>query len=541
MGALVLALCLLMLSGAAARAQAEPPLGDFKPSQVVVELRTTGGNQSGQNNKEKLKKINADYGTSTRESLPSNSGVFLLNVPAGSSVQKTVSRMAGDQRLLYAEPNYIVRMFDGEGRHRSWGVSDAEPSPQENAASALNLSSAHGISLGKEATVAVLDTGVQLDHPALASNFQDVPRYNFVENNNNPLDIATGEDEDGDGLKDEMVGHGTHVAGIVDLVAPKAKIMPLKVLTSEGIGDDFTIAEAMSYAESNGADVINLSLGSASRARVLESVSKDAIEHGVLVVAAAGNSNSAAPMYPAAGSQVGAPSGGLVAVTSVNMYGQKSDFANYGPWVDIAAPGEGVRSAFPISKYAYWSGTSMATPFVSGEAALIHAVYGTLDPTGVAERISCSARPLVDIDPSYAAKLGAGHADVAASLAPGACDTTAPPDTTITAAPWGLTNSASATFAFSSSEARSSFQCRIDGAPFGACTSPTRYDNLANGQHTFVVRTTDAQGNTDSTPASRTWTVDTTAPNASAVDSPTTVAPTPGTQPFRVRPSSSSR
>jgi hypothetical protein len=83
MGALVLALCLLMLSGAAARAQAEPPLGDFKPSQVVVELRTTGGNQSGQNNKEKLKKINAEYGTSTRESLPSNSGVFLLKVPAG--------------------------------------------------------------------------------------------------------------------------------------------------------------------------------------------------------------------------------------------------------------------------------------------------------------------------------------------------------------------------------------------------------------------------------------------------------------------------
>jgi subtilisin family serine protease len=476
----------------------------------VVELRTTGGNQSDQNNKAKLKKINAEYGTSTHDDTLGSTGIYLLEVPAGSSVQKTVSRMAGDQRLLYAEPNYIVRMLDGEGRHRSWGVSDAEPSPQENAASALNLSSAHGISLGKGATVAVLDTGVQLDHPALASNFQDVPRYDFVDNKPAPLDIATGADEDGDGLTDEMVGHGTHVAGIVDLVAPKAKIMPLRVLNTEGTGDEFTIAKAMSYAESNGADVINLSLGSPSQAKLLESVSKDAIEHGVLVVAAAGNSNSAAPMYPAAGSQVGAPSGGLVAVTSVNMYGQKSDFANYGPWVDIAAPGEDVRSAIPVNKYANWSGTSMATPFVSGEAALIHAVYGSLDPAGVAERISCSARPLVDIDPSYAAKLGAGHADAAASLAPGACDTTAPPDTTITAAPWGLTNSASATFAFSSSEARSSFQCKLDGAPFSTCTSPTRYDSLANGQHTFEVRTTDAQGNTDSTPASRTWTVDTT-------------------------------
>jgi thermitase len=503
-------LCLLMLSGAAARAQAEHPVGDFVPGQIVVELRSTGGHQTAQSSKAKLRGLNADYGTSTLKPLPTDSAVYLLKLPAGSSVQETWSRMQVDQRLLYSEPNYVVQPLDGEGRHRSWGVSDAEPSPQDNAASALNLSSAHGISLGKEATVAVLDTGVQLDHPALASNFQNVWRYDFVDNDDEPLDLATGADEDGDGLTDELMGHGTHVAGIIDLVAPEAKIMPLRVLDTEGEGDDFTIAEAMSRAMLNGADVINLSLGSPSRSQLLGRVSADVIEHGVVVVAAAGNSNSAAPMYPAAGDQVGAPSGGLVAVTSVDMYGHKSDFANYGPWVDIAAPGEDVRSAFPVSKYAYWSGTSMATPFVSGEAALIHAVYGSLDPAGVAERISCSARPLVDIDQSYAAKLGAGHADAAASLAPGACDKTASPDTTITAAPWGLTNDASATFAFSSSEARSSFQCRVDRAPFGACSSPASYAGLADGQHTFEVRATDAAGNIDSTPASRTWTVDTT-------------------------------
>jgi serine protease len=105
-------------------------------------------------------------------------------------------------------------------------------------------------------------------------------------------------------------------------------------------------------------------------------------------------------------------------VTSVSEYQAKSDFANYGSWVDIAAPGEGIRSAFPVSVYANWSGTSMATPFVSGQAALIHAVYGSLDPAGVEEKIRSSARSLLATDPVYAAMLGAGHADVCNSLAP---------------------------------------------------------------------------------------------------------------------------
>jgi subtilisin family serine protease len=110
-----------------------------------------------------------------------------------------------------------------------------------------------------------------------------------------------------------------------------------------------------------------------------------------------------------------------VAVTSVSQYEKKSDFANYGIWVDIAAPGEGIRSAFPDSVYANWSGTSMATPFVSGQAALIHAVYDSLKPADVEKKIRCSAQSLIATDPVYAAFLGAGRADVYDSLAPGAC------------------------------------------------------------------------------------------------------------------------
>ena len=412
-GALVLALCLLMLSGAAGRAQADCGPGVFVPQQVIVKLDPIVGAT--------VQKINATYGSTTLEIFPGTTNVYLLRLPAGSGVTETVKQMANDPRLLYAEPNFFSQSPEGGARHRAWGASDVAPTSDEYATQALGLESAHRISQGENTKVAVLDTGAQLDHPALVDNFEDAGRYDFVEGDKNPSDRPVGKDTDCDGVKDEMVGHGTHVAGIVDITAPEAKIMPLRVLDTEGYGNVFTIAKAVYFAQHNGADVINLSLGSPSRSRLLQEVIQDATANGVLVAAAAGNSNSLVAEYPAAGNGVVASADGLVAVTSVNMYDQKSDFANYGKWVDIAAPGESIRSAFPVSKYAYWSGTSMATPFVSGQAALIHAVYDKLDPSGVEKRIRCSARSLLTTDPIYAAMMGAGRANVAASLSARAC------------------------------------------------------------------------------------------------------------------------
>ena len=413
MGALVLALCLLVLSGAASRAQAACGPGDFVPHQVIVKLNPIPGAT--------VEQINATYGSTTLETFPGSTDVYLLELPTGSDVTETVNQMANDLRLLYAEPNFFAQPPEGGGRHHAWGFSTVAPTSEEYAAQALGLVSAHAISQGEGTTVAVVDTGAQLDHPALVANFEGVKRYDFVGDDKNPSDRPVGKDEDCDGETDEMVGHGTHVAGIVDITAPAAKIMPLRVLDTEGYGNVFTIAKAVHFAAQNHADVLNLSLGSPSRSQLLQEVIKDATANGVLVAAAAGNSNSFVAEYPAAGNGVAASADGLVAVTSVNRYDRKSDFANYGKWVDIVAPGESIRSAFPVSQYAYWSGTSMATPFVSGQGALIHTVYGSLDPAGVEKRIRCSARSLLATDPIYAAMLGAGRADVGASLFPVAC------------------------------------------------------------------------------------------------------------------------
>ena len=386
------------------------------------ELRAQPGHRQAESDQgATVRQINATYGSTVVEPFPGSTDIFLLGLPASSGVKETVKQMVSDPRLLYAEPNFFAQSPEGGGRHRAWGDSDVAPTSEEYAAQALGLESAHAISQGEGTTVAVVDTGAQLDHPALRLTSSGSTATTSWATTRNPSDRPVGKDADCDGDKDEMVGHGTHVAGIVDITAPEAKIMPLRVLDTEGYGNVFTIAKAVYFAEQNRADVINLSLGSPSRSKLLQEVIEDATANGVVVAAAAGNSNSLLAHYPAAGNGVAASADGLVAVTSVNMYEQKSDFANYGTWVDIVAPGEGIRSAFPVSKYAYWSGTSMATPFVSGQAALIHAVYGSLDPAGVEERIRSSARSLLATDPLYAAMLGAGRADVCNSLSAPDC------------------------------------------------------------------------------------------------------------------------
>jgi len=412
--ALALTLCVLALSVAFGSKQANALVGDYEPDQVIVKLNP--GVTIGQ--------INADYGTTTLDDTLGGMGIYLLQTPNNEDPITFAERLVGDplstvDRVLLAEANFVAETpedAEGDGRHRAYGISSTSESSDPYAAENLKLSCAAKISQGKGITVAVLDTGAQLDHPALKANFKNVKRYDFVDDDTDPSDRPVGLDEDGNGLKDEMVGHGTHVAGIVDLVAPAAKIMPLRVLDSEGYGDVFTISKAISFAQRNGAHVINLSLGTSSQSEVLREMVSEATQNGVVVAAAAGNSNTIVPHYPAAGDGTVASAEGLLAVTSVGKYQTKSSFANYGQWVDIAAPGDDIRSAFPISKYANWSGTSMSTPFVSGQAALIRNVYGSITPASIETKVRNSARSLLLKDPVYGSMLGAGHADLCASL-----------------------------------------------------------------------------------------------------------------------------
>jgi subtilisin family serine protease len=233
--------------------------------------------------------------------------------------------------------------------------------------------------------VAVLDSGVDMAHPALAAHLTG--GYDFVDGDADPREAPSGAG----------VGHGTHVAGLVALAAPEARIMPVRVLDAEGAGDMWRLARALVWASDpdadpttpDGADVINLSLTTLNHTHLMTDLVSEVAndQRGVVLVAAAGNSGSKEPEFPAGegGSRllsVGASALGTTALAA---------FSNRGSWVDVAAPGERVSSTVPGGGFATWSGTSMAAALASGEVALVRAAFPQLNARQVIDRVVSTA------------------------------------------------------------------------------------------------------------------------------------------------------
>ena len=311
--------------------------------------------------------------------------IFRMRILDGASPPNRAAELAINPRVLYAEPNYIGRAPAGHQRV-SWPKGEEGDDYQEQwAVGMIRLPEAHTVTRGAGVTVAVLDTGIDLTHPVLAGHLMN--GYDFVDMDTDPSVTGTPEQHPNH-------GHGTHVAGLVALVAPEAQIMPVRVLDEDGIGNIWVLAEALAYAinpdgdvnTADGADVINLSLGTSYPTDLLGEIvaavtceqdddpgeDDDCLvgpnQHGAVVVIAAGNGGSSIPEYPAAEGAIGSLSVG--ASTSTDSL---ASFSNYGSWVHIAAPGEHILSSVPDDEYASWSGTSMAAPLAAGEAALVRA------------------------------------------------------------------------------------------------------------------------------------------------------------------------
>ena len=217
--------------------------------------------------------------------------------------------------------------------------------------------------LGYGVTVAVIDTGVDLSHPALADALAPSDQWwDFVDNDALPQ-------EEG-GFASAGYGHGTNVAGIIRQIAPRATILPIRVLGSDGQGDVADLAAAVQHAVAKGAKVINLSLGSGTSVSAVDAAIRAATSKGVLVVASTGNTANTRVTWPASSAASDKTGWQRLSVTSVDALDRKSGFANYGASVELAAPGENVFGPAPELQMAAWSGTSMAAPMAAGALAL---------------------------------------------------------------------------------------------------------------------------------------------------------------------------
>lgn len=320
-------------------------------------------------------------------------GVQILQVPANKVLEKAQA-YGREAAVEFAEPDYIAKTLEVPSDSffgDQWGM------PRITAPGAWDISKGTGVK------IAILDTGVDQDHPELASK--------LIKNDQNNKDFT------GSGSPDDFFGHGTHVAGIAAAVTNngagvagvgyEAIIMNGKVLADDGSGAYSWIANGIIWAADNGAKVINMSLGGMFGSTTLKNAVSYAWNKGVVIVAAAGNDGRSLASYPAYYTN-------CIAVAATDQSDAKASFSNYGSWVDVAAPGVSILSTIPnhanyISTnylenkldYGSLNGTSMATPFVSGLAALVWATsYGTSN-TNVRSRIETTADEAGTIWTSY--------------------------------------------------------------------------------------------------------------------------------------------
>lgn len=337
-----------------------------------------------------------------------------------SQLDEALTDLQSDPTVVSVEPDSQVKAFSAPPYFSSqWGITS------------VASESVSSTTQGSGITVAVIDSGVDATHPDLTGRVINGVDYrdgiSYV-NSNNLIDrcvsytdaVYSGRPNHADFGKYDPNGHGTHVAGIISSngvgvksVAPQALIMPVRVLSERGYGDMSDVACGILYAANNGAQVINMSLGSSDDSAAMRAAVEYALSRDVVVVAATGNDGTTGVnSFPAAFPNV-------IGVGAINSGPSRAiaSFSNRGDFVDVVAPGVGIWStcsATPISwvegsttkynpcrtttdsdsAYESLSGTSMATPFVAGLAALVLSMDSNLRYSDVASILTASATDL---------------------------------------------------------------------------------------------------------------------------------------------------
>ncbi len=280
--------------------------------------------------------------------------------------------LAGDPRVAFVEPNYVrqASVVPNDPYYASAQASYLDP---------IRLPAAWDVTTGADDLVlAVVDSGVDRQHPDLEDRL--LPGWDFVNNDDSP---------------DDDFGHGTQVATIAAAstdnrtgiagVAWRAKVLPVKVLDHQGRGTDAHIAAGITWAVDHGADVINLSFGAPQPSQTLAAAVGYAGSHNVVIVSAAGNASAPGPDFPAA-------LDGVIAVSATDRLGNLAWFSNYGPGIDVAAPGIDILTGTYDGPYKRMEGTSFAAPIVAGVALLARSRFPGDSADAIIDRIRRGAR-----------------------------------------------------------------------------------------------------------------------------------------------------
>lgn len=484
----------LIAFGAVCRAQSP----GYVPGELLVGLKNS--NVARANSAATDRSIGAVLGTHPQL------GVMRVQIAPGFTMAQAAARLRARPDVAYVELNGLY--------HTMATPNDANYASQY-APHKVQADLAWGIWKPQASvTIAIVDTGIDYLHPDLTNkvlrNGGTVVGFNALGANartgvsTDPIDdqghgthcagIAAAQIDNGIGIAGIAGWNG--VAGSTDTV--NTKLMPVKVLDSTGSGTDASVASGITWAADHGAKVISLSLGGGGSTTLSNAVSY-AWGKGVVIVAAAGNSSSSSFSYPGAYPNV-------ISVAATDSSDTLASYSNYGSWVKVAAPGSSIYSTLPIvstgggfgTNYGTLSGTSMATPHVAGEAALLLAQNPSLTNAQVSSLITGNTDPFTP----YAGRTiasGSGRINVYRALQ-AASGTPLPPAT-----PTGLAataGNAQVALSWNSSSGATSYNLKrstTNGGPYTTITSPTgtSYTNtgLTNGTtYYYVVSAVNAAG-----------------------------------------------
>jgi len=395
---------------------------DFRRGEVLVEINPGAS----------IEAINARFGTSTIQRIY-GTNFYRLGTPKQKKEAKFRKKLAKDPDVISATLNPLITtpvnvfgraVIGFPGDHPTTGQVKTRYLAQQLVG---DLQALQLRAKGDGVLIAVIDTGIDRNHPDIKDHLWtdpgEIPGDHLDNDNDGLVDDVFGwnffdssEDtmEQRGNPQTSIAGHGTFIAGLIALIAPNAKIMPIRAFNADGVSDAFSVAQAIKYAVDHGARVINLSFGSTEDSPVMHDAVTYAHQRGVLMIAAVGNENKGddvAPQFPAKWNLE------VMGVAALDGNNRKAAFSNFGASVSVSATGVDLFSLYPeinsAPDYAMWSGTSFAAPLATATAALILEDNPHQD---IRRTIEDSSVNIDAQNTGFEGKLGRGRVDPLAAL-----------------------------------------------------------------------------------------------------------------------------